>query len=69
MEIARTTARPIHSISLSPALFLRRMGLYTSLAKADAEASSWESAVDMDAARMADKSTPEMTPGKILRTI
>ena len=63
-----TTTRPAHSISLSEAS-LRNTGLYTSLAKAEAEASSWESAVDMDAASMAESSMPEISAGKMARVI
>ena len=48
---------------------MRNTGLYTSLAKAEAEASSWESAVDIEAASMADSSTPEITGGKMRRVI
>ena len=68
-EMISTTIRPAHIISLSLALPLRKTGLYTSLAKALAAISSWESAVDIDAASTADSSRPEMTPGKILRTM
>ena len=68
-EMMSTTIRPAHIISLSLALPLRNTGLYTSLAKALAAMSSWESAVDMDAASTADSSRPEITPGKILRTM
>ena len=63
-----TTMRPAQSISLSLA-FLRNTGLYTSLAKAEAEASSCESQVLIAAARMAESSMPLTTAGNIVRTI
>ena len=65
----RTTSRPAQSISRSLTLFLRITGLYTSLAKAEAAERSWLSAVLIEAARTAESSTPEISPGKILRTI
>ncbi len=69
-EIPRTTIRPVHIISLSLALpFLMMTGLYTSLEKADEAASSWLSAVLMEAASTAERSIPEITPGKIFLTI
>ena len=69
MAMMSTTTRPIQNISLSLALPLRKMGLYTSLANADALASSWLSAVDMEAARMAESRIPLTTGGKMRRTI
>lgn len=63
-----TTMRPAQSISLSLA-FLRNTGLYTSLAKAEAEASSWESAVLIAAASMADSSRPLTSSREDVRTI
>ncbi len=67
-EMTTTTMRPAHSISLSLA-FLRNTGLYTSLANAEAEASSCESQVLIAAARMAESSMPLTTAGNIVRTI
>ena len=68
-EIARTTRRPAQSISLSLEEFLRITGLYTSLAKAEAEESSWLEAVLIEAASTPESSTPLMSAGKMLRTI
>ena len=68
-EIPRTTIRPVHIISLSLALPFLMTGLYTSLEKADEAASSWLSAVLMEAASTAERSIPEITPGKIFLTI
>ena len=67
--ITRTTTRPVQSISLSVVLPLRMRGLYTSLEKAEAAESSWLSAVDMAAARIADSRMPEMIDGKSWRTM
>ena len=52
-EMMMTTILPAQSISLSDALFLN-IGLYTSDENADDEARSCESAVLMDAARIAE---------------
>ncbi len=68
-EITSTTMRPAHSISLSADLFLRITGLYTSLAKAEAEDSSWLEAVLMEAASTPESKMPLMIAGKMLRTI
>ena len=68
-EIPRTTIRPVHIISLSLALPFLMTGLYTSLENADEAASSWLSAVLMEAASTAERSIPEITPGKIFLTI
>ena len=68
MVMITTTIRPTRSISLLSALPLRKTGWYTSLAKAEAEARSWESAVLMEAARMAESRMPESRAGKRLRT-
>ena len=67
--IPRTTIRPVHIISLSLALPFLMTGLYTSLENADEAASSWLSAVLMEAASTAERSIPEITPGKIFLTI
>ena len=67
--IPRTTIRPVHIISLSLALPFLMTGLYTSLENADEAASSWLSAVLMEAASTAESSIPEITPGKIFLTI
>ena len=68
-----TTIRPAQSISLSEA-FLRKTGLYTSEEKADEDASSCESAVLIEAAKIAERRIPAINsrspfPLKIMRTI
>ena len=65
----RTTRRLVQIISSFVAWFLRIRGLYTSLEKEDAAESSWLSAVDMDAARIAESRMPEITDGNSLRTM
>ena len=69
IEITMTTTRPTQSICSSLALFFVNMGLYTSLANAEALDSSWLSAVDIEAARIADRRMPLTMGGNILRTI
>ena len=61
-EMMMTTILPAQSISLSDALFLN-IGLYTSDENADDEARSCESAVLMDAARIAERSIPATSAG------
>ena len=69
IEIRITAQRLIQNISFSLASPLRTMGLYTSAAREDAADSICADAVDMDAARMAASKIPEITAGKIARTI
>ena len=67
-EITITTIRPTHITFLSDAFFLIEV-LYTSDANAEDAARSWESAVDILAAMIAEMTTPPMKTGKTLRAI
>ncbi len=67
-EITATIILPAQSISLSEAFF-RKTGLYTSDANAEEDAKSWESAVLMEAAKIAESRAPESNAGNRLLTI
>lgn len=69
MEMASTTKRPAQSISFSAGLVLAQDRLVDVAGEGGGAARSWLSAVDMDAASTAESRMPEITPGKILRTI
>ena len=67
-DSASTRTRPTISVSFSVA-FLRKKGLYRSAVKELDATSSWESAVEMEAAMMAASSRPQIPAGKNLRAM